>query len=90
MSLFPTLAGILERADPGSTATPLLMPGVSDARFFARLGIQTYGFLPMKLPAGLRLLVRACTGRTSASRPTRSTSARTPCTRRSRASGRPS
>jgi acetylornithine deacetylase/succinyl-diaminopimelate desuccinylase-like protein len=52
MALFPTLAGILERADPGSTATPLLMPGVSDARFFARLGIQTYGFLPMKLPPG--------------------------------------
>jgi acetylornithine deacetylase/succinyl-diaminopimelate desuccinylase-like protein len=52
MTLFPTLAGILDRADPGSTATPLLMPGVSDARFFARLGIQTYGFLPMKLPAG--------------------------------------
>ena len=46
----PTLAGILERADPGATATPLLMPGVSDARFFARLGIQNYGFLPMKLP----------------------------------------
>jgi acetylornithine deacetylase/succinyl-diaminopimelate desuccinylase-like protein len=52
MSLFPTLAGILERADPGSTATPLLMPGVSDGRFFARLGIQTYGFVPMKLPPG--------------------------------------
>jgi acetylornithine deacetylase/succinyl-diaminopimelate desuccinylase-like protein len=52
MGLFPTLAGILERADPGSTATPLLMPGVSDGRFFARLGIQTYGFLPLKLPAG--------------------------------------
>ncbi len=52
-----TLAAILEQADPGSTAIPLLMPGVSDARFFARLGIQTYGFTPMKLPAGLRLLV---------------------------------
>ena len=52
MSLFRTLAGILERADPGSTATPLLMPGVSDGRFFARLGIQTYGFVPMKLPPG--------------------------------------
>jgi acetylornithine deacetylase/succinyl-diaminopimelate desuccinylase-like protein len=52
MSLFDLLAGIIETADPGSTATPLLMPGVSDARFFARLGIQTYGFLPMKLPAG--------------------------------------
>jgi acetylornithine deacetylase/succinyl-diaminopimelate desuccinylase-like protein len=50
LALYDTLADILERADPGSTATPLLMPGVSDARFFARLGIQTYGFLPMKLP----------------------------------------
>jgi acetylornithine deacetylase/succinyl-diaminopimelate desuccinylase-like protein len=26
------------------------MTGVTDARWFARLGIQTYGFLPMKLP----------------------------------------
>jgi len=50
LALYDTLADILERADPGSTATPLLMPGVSDARFFARLGIQTYGFLPMRLP----------------------------------------
>jgi acetylornithine deacetylase/succinyl-diaminopimelate desuccinylase-like protein len=51
MGLFGTLGSILEDADPGSTAIPLLMPGVSDARFFARLGIQTYGFTPMKLPA---------------------------------------
>jgi acetylornithine deacetylase/succinyl-diaminopimelate desuccinylase-like protein len=51
LSLFGTLGSILETADPGSTAVPLLMPGVSDARFFARLGIQTYGFTPMKLPA---------------------------------------
>jgi acetylornithine deacetylase/succinyl-diaminopimelate desuccinylase-like protein len=29
---------------------PLLMAGVTDGRFFSRLGIQTYGFLPMKLP----------------------------------------
>ncbi len=50
LGLFGTLGSILEQADPGSTAIPLLMPGVSDARFFARLGIQTYGFTPMKLP----------------------------------------
>ena len=42
---------MLEDADPGSIAIPLLMPGVSDGRFFARLGIQTYGFTPMRLPA---------------------------------------
>jgi acetylornithine deacetylase/succinyl-diaminopimelate desuccinylase-like protein len=29
---------------------PFLLAGVTDARIFARLGIQTYGFMPMKLP----------------------------------------
>jgi acetylornithine deacetylase/succinyl-diaminopimelate desuccinylase-like protein len=52
LGMFGTLARILEQADPGGIAIPLLTPGVTDARFFARLGIQTYGFTPMKLPAG--------------------------------------
>ena len=30
---------------------PLLQIGVTDARFFSRAGMQTYGFLPMRLPA---------------------------------------
>jgi acetylornithine deacetylase/succinyl-diaminopimelate desuccinylase-like protein len=50
LGMFDMLAGILVEADPGAVAMPLLMPGVTDGRFFARLGIQTYGFLPMKLP----------------------------------------
>ncbi|HFD38460.1 MAG TPA: peptidase M20, partial [Anaerolineae bacterium] len=29
-----------------------LVSGVTDGRHFARLGIQTYGFLPMKVPPG--------------------------------------
>jgi acetylornithine deacetylase/succinyl-diaminopimelate desuccinylase-like protein len=29
------------------------LSGVTDGRFFSRLGIQTYGFLPMPLPADL-------------------------------------
>ncbi len=29
---------------------PLVLSGVTDARFFSRLGIQTYGFIPLKLP----------------------------------------
>jgi len=49
MGLFDTLADILCKADPSGKPVPLLLPGVSDARFFSRLGIQTYGFLPMKL-----------------------------------------
>src|ERR671911_648120 len=52
MSLFDTLSGILSEADSDGIPVPLLMPAFTDARFFSRLGIQTYGFLPMKLPAG--------------------------------------
>jgi acetylornithine deacetylase/succinyl-diaminopimelate desuccinylase-like protein len=52
LGMFDTLAGILVEADPGSIALPLLMPGVTDGRFFSRLGIQTYGFTPMRLPEG--------------------------------------
>src|SRR5215216_4572375 len=51
LGLFDTLAGVLREADPEGIPVPLLLAGVTDARFFARLGIQTYGFLPMQLPA---------------------------------------
>jgi acetylornithine deacetylase/succinyl-diaminopimelate desuccinylase-like protein len=51
MTGFPLLETILREADPGAAAVPFLLPGVTDARFFARLGIQTYGFLPLPLPA---------------------------------------
>ncbi|MGD9044445.1 MAG: M20/M25/M40 family metallo-hydrolase [Desulfobacterales bacterium] len=50
MGLFGELAGILGDADPGAIPMPLLLSGCSDARIFSRLGIQTYGFTPMKLP----------------------------------------
>jgi acetylornithine deacetylase/succinyl-diaminopimelate desuccinylase-like protein len=50
MGWFDTLAAILRQADPTGVPIPLLLSGVTDARFFARLGIQTYGFLPMQLP----------------------------------------
>jgi acetylornithine deacetylase/succinyl-diaminopimelate desuccinylase-like protein len=53
MGLFDLLAGILRQADPGGHPVPLLMPGVTDARHLARLGIQTYGFTPLKMPPGL-------------------------------------
>jgi len=49
--LFPFLADVLGQAHPGSHQVPYLLPGSSDARFFAQLGIQTYGFIPMNLPA---------------------------------------
>lgn len=59
MGFFDTLAGILSEADPGAVPFPTLIPGVTDGRFFSLLGIQTYGFTPMKLPPGLNLLQMA-------------------------------
>jgi acetylornithine deacetylase/succinyl-diaminopimelate desuccinylase-like protein len=51
MGMFDGLAAILRELDPAAKPIPLLLPGVTDGRFFARLGIQTYGFLPMQMPA---------------------------------------
>jgi acetylornithine deacetylase/succinyl-diaminopimelate desuccinylase-like protein len=50
MGLFDTLAGILRQADPDAIPIPLLLTATTDAKHFARLGIQTYGFTPMNLP----------------------------------------
>jgi acetylornithine deacetylase/succinyl-diaminopimelate desuccinylase-like protein len=50
MRLFDILADILKEADVEAVPCPLLLSGVTDGRFFSRLGIQTYGFLPMSLP----------------------------------------
>jgi acetylornithine deacetylase/succinyl-diaminopimelate desuccinylase-like protein len=52
MGLFDTLVAILREADPEGVPVPLLMSGVTDGRHLARLGIQTYGFTPMKMPPG--------------------------------------
>lgn len=50
MGLFETLRDILLESDPKGIPVPLLLPSPTDARTFNRLGIQTYGFLPMNLP----------------------------------------
>jgi acetylornithine deacetylase/succinyl-diaminopimelate desuccinylase-like protein len=52
LGFFDTLAETLREADPEGIPVPLLLVGVTDARHFAPLGIQTYGFLPMRLPPG--------------------------------------
>lgn len=51
MWLFDTLADILREADPDGTPCPIVLSGITDARLFSKLGIQTYGFLPMNLPS---------------------------------------
>jgi acetylornithine deacetylase/succinyl-diaminopimelate desuccinylase-like protein len=49
-SLLPALTESLQDLDPGATVAPMLSPGVTDGRFFARLGIRHHGLLPMQIP----------------------------------------
>ncbi|MDQ3768178.1 MAG: M20/M25/M40 family metallo-hydrolase [Actinomycetota bacterium] len=56
LTLYDTLAGILRELDPAARPVPMLLPAVTDGRFFARLGIQTYGFIPMQLPQQMRFM----------------------------------
>ena len=51
LGLFETLSDVLKESDPDGIPVP--MPGATDGRLFARLGIQTYGFLPILLPGTL-------------------------------------
>ena len=53
LGLYDVLAGLLREADPSGIPMPFLLSGVTDGRYFSRLGIQTYGFLPADLPDGL-------------------------------------
>ena len=55
LSLLPLLGDIVRKRDPGCVPIPMLLPGYTDARFVSKLGIQTYGFLPMRLPRHLDL-----------------------------------
>jgi acetylornithine deacetylase/succinyl-diaminopimelate desuccinylase-like protein len=50
MDLFPTLSEVLKTADPSGHPVPLVGSWITDARFFSRLGIQTYGFTPLQVP----------------------------------------
>ena len=50
LSGFELLSAVLRELDPTGITIPYILAGVTDARFFSRLGIQTYGFTPLKLP----------------------------------------
>jgi len=50
LSAFAHFASVLEEADRGCVPVPSLVTGGTDARHFARLGIRTYGFLPLNIP----------------------------------------
>ena len=56
LSYLPTLSQILRELDPNAVPVPMLQIGVTDGRFFSRLGIQTYGYLPLRLPQGFEFM----------------------------------
>jgi acetylornithine deacetylase/succinyl-diaminopimelate desuccinylase-like protein len=51
MGLFDVLAEVLRVADPEAVPIPYMLAAVTDGRFLSHVGIQTYGFTPMRLPA---------------------------------------
>jgi acetylornithine deacetylase/succinyl-diaminopimelate desuccinylase-like protein len=55
LAYYDTLAEIIRELDPGSHPVPMLQAGVTDARFLSRAGVQTYGYLPLKLPESFEL-----------------------------------
>jgi acetylornithine deacetylase/succinyl-diaminopimelate desuccinylase-like protein len=50
LSQLHLFASVLREADPGCVPLPYLVTGGTDARHFAKLGIRTYGFLPLNNP----------------------------------------
>jgi acetylornithine deacetylase/succinyl-diaminopimelate desuccinylase-like protein len=50
LSQLALLGNVLRELDPEAIPVPMLQVGVTDARYFAGIGIQTYGFLPLNLP----------------------------------------
>jgi acetylornithine deacetylase/succinyl-diaminopimelate desuccinylase-like protein len=69
MGLWDVLADSLRELDGAGEPIPYLLPAVSDGRHFARLGIQTYGFTPLRLPEGFEFqaLIHAADERVPAS-----------------------
>jgi acetylornithine deacetylase/succinyl-diaminopimelate desuccinylase-like protein len=56
LALFSMLSGVIQELDPQGKPVPYVMGGVSDARFFSTLGIQTYGFNPLLLPDDFKFI----------------------------------
>ena len=55
MGLYEVLASALHELDPQGIPFPFVNYAVTDARFFSKLGIQTYGFTPLFITEGLDL-----------------------------------
>ncbi|MFA5628869.1 MAG: M20/M25/M40 family metallo-hydrolase [Dehalococcoidales bacterium] len=56
LSLFEMLSDILKEKEPDCIPIPIIISASTDARLLAKLGIQTYGFLPIDLPEGFSFM----------------------------------
>ena len=52
-SLIDAMRASLTAEDPAGHLVPYMLSGGTDAKAFARLGIQGYGFAPLQLPPTL-------------------------------------
>jgi len=52
-ALVEAMQSCLVAEDPGARAVPYLMSGGTDAKAWYRLGIESFGFAPLRLPADL-------------------------------------
>lgn len=59
MERYAVLANTIRAFDPEGIPVPYLVFGVTDARHFAKLGIQSYGFIPMQIPDELIRTIHA-------------------------------
>jgi acetylornithine deacetylase/succinyl-diaminopimelate desuccinylase-like protein len=50
LSQFELLTDVLRDLDPDGIPVPMLQAGVTDARHLSRAGVQSYGYLPLRLP----------------------------------------
>jgi len=51
--LLDLMASVLRAEDPGARPIPYMISGGTDAKAFSRLGIECYGFSPLRMPADL-------------------------------------
>jgi len=51
---YDLLVELVAELDPQAAPLPMITPASTDARLFAQLGLECYGWLPMKLPPGSR------------------------------------
>lgn len=56
LSLVSGMIDSIKKYDPEATPIPFVVSGVTDGRFLSQLGIQSYGYTPMKCPKDYDLL----------------------------------